>query len=408
MRPILEVRNIAKLFKISHQSAGYLSLRERLLGVFRGEGLDREDFWALKNISFDVAPGESLGVIGRNGAGKSTLLKILSRITPPTKGRIVARGRIASLLEVGTGFHPELTGRENIYFNGSLLGMMRREIEGKFDEIVDFSGVEKFLDTPLKHYSSGMQLRLAFAVAAFLEPEILIIDEVLAVGDVEFQKKCMNKMESVAKGGSSLLFVSHQLGLVSKLCKNTILLGNGTVLAQGESSSIIDKYMDSVGVNNEFSAVGKANAQPYFFKRVRTLSIDGASAATYSHAEEICIEANFGRNETIKNVHLLAAVNNKNGQRIFSSDICLDDYTLSEDENTFKVTIPRSTLTPGTYSLLLALHIPNTVGYDMKDQICQFSIYDGGSEFTHFENRWFYGDVFVRCRWELVDGNNHQ
>ena len=182
MVPILEVQGIAKKYRIQHLAGGYLSLRERILSTLRFEKSNAEDFWALNDVSFTVNPGESIGIIGRNGAGKSTLLKILSRITPPSKGRILTRGRIASLLEVGTGFHPELTGRENIFFNGSLLGMKRKEIETKFDEIVDFSGTEFFLDTQLKHYSSGMQLRLAFSVAAFLEPEIMVIDEVLAVG----------------------------------------------------------------------------------------------------------------------------------------------------------------------------------------------------------------------------------
>src|SRR5690349_3706312 len=196
MKPILEVHNISKKFQIDHERSSYLSLRDRIAGVFKPK-IKKEDFWALKNVSFDVMPGESIGIIGRNGAGKSTLLKILSKITPPTKGQIISRGRIASLLEVGTGFHQELTGRENIFMNGSILGMKNAEIKSRFDEIVDFSGVEKFLDTQLKHYSSGMQLRLAFAVAAHLEPEILIIDEVLAVGDSEFQKKCLGKMEDV-------------------------------------------------------------------------------------------------------------------------------------------------------------------------------------------------------------------
>jgi lipopolysaccharide transport system ATP-binding protein len=205
VKPILEVHHLAKKYKIRHQSGGYLSLRERMLNAFKPGNTNSEDFWAVNDVSFEVQPGESVGIIGRNGAGKSTLLKILSKITPPTKGKIITRGRIASLLEVGTGFHPELTGRENIFFNGSLLGMKRKEIEEKFDEIVDFSGVEKFLDTPLKHYSSGMQLRLAFSVAAFLEPEILIIDEVLAVGDAEFQKKCLGKMENVSKNGRTIL-----------------------------------------------------------------------------------------------------------------------------------------------------------------------------------------------------------
>jgi ABC-type polysaccharide/polyol phosphate transport system ATPase subunit len=243
MKPILEVQHLGKKYRIRHQAGGYLSLRERLLGAFRFSKNTIEDFWALNDISFEVQPGESIGIIGRNGAGKSTLLKILSKITPPTNGRIITRGRIASLLEVGTGFHPELTGRENIFFNGSLLGMKRKEIDAKFDAIVDFSGTEQFLDTPLKHYSSGMQLRLAFSVAAFLEPEILIIDEVLAVGDAEFQKKCLAKMEDVSHSGRTILFVSHDLDSVEKLCKNAMLLSKGALVAKGPSSELISTYL---------------------------------------------------------------------------------------------------------------------------------------------------------------------
>ncbi|MCZ8215041.1 MAG: ABC transporter ATP-binding protein, partial [Cyclobacteriaceae bacterium] len=213
-----------------------------MLDAFKFKTKGLEDFWALNEVSFSVNQGESIGIIGRNGAGKSTLLKILSKITPPTTGNITTRGRIASLLEVGTGFHPELTGRENIFFNGSLLGMKRKEIEAKFDERVDFSGVEKFLDTQLKHFSSGMQLRLAFAVAAFLEPEILIIDEVLAVGDAEFQKKCMGKMEDVSKSGRTILFVSHNMAAVSTLCKRGILLHEGRLIANGDVNVVLNQY----------------------------------------------------------------------------------------------------------------------------------------------------------------------
>lgn len=206
----------------------------------------QEEFWALKDVSFSVTAGESLGIIGRNGAGKSTLLKILSRITPPTEGRIISRGRIASLLEVGTGFHQELTGRENIYMNGSILGMKKTEINARFDEIVDFSGTEKFLDTPLKHYSSGMQLRLAFAVAAHLEPEILIIDEVLAVGDAEFQKKCLKKMEDVTGEGRTVLFVSHNLPSLKSICKRGVLLQGGQLVFSGSIDDVVNKYTTSI------------------------------------------------------------------------------------------------------------------------------------------------------------------
>ncbi|MBK5286037.1 MAG: ABC transporter ATP-binding protein, partial [Bacteroidia bacterium] len=244
MKNILEIQNISKKFLIYHERQPYLSVRESISSAFSRNGSpSNEEFWALKDVSFDVSTGDSIGIIGKNGAGKSTLLKILSRITPPTEGKITARGRVASLLEVGTGFHPELTGRENIFLNGSILGMKRKEIILKFAEIVDFSGVEKFLDTPLKHFSSGMQLRLAFAVAAFLDPEILIIDEVLAVGDAEFQKKCLGKMSEVSQSGRTLLFVSHNLPSIKALCNKGMLLRNGLLETFGGVHETVNQYL---------------------------------------------------------------------------------------------------------------------------------------------------------------------
>lgn len=246
MKPILEIKNIGKTFRIRHELKPYLSLRESMMGIFSRKNTSFEEFNALKNISFNVNAGEAIGIIGKNGAGKSTLLKILSKITPPSEGKIISRGRIASLLEVGTGFHPELSGRENVFLNGSILGMKRSEISSRFDEIVDFSGTEKFLDTPLKHYSSGMQLRLAFAVAAFLEPEILIIDEVLAVGDAEFQKKCMGKMEEASKKeGKTIIFVSHDLNAITNLTTRAILLKSGKIEAEDTSIRIVEKYLQN-------------------------------------------------------------------------------------------------------------------------------------------------------------------
>jgi ABC-type polysaccharide/polyol phosphate transport system ATPase subunit len=242
---IITVENLSKRYLVGHQSAqrsGQSTLRDMIarearnfarkaVDAVRGrqivQGDEIEEFWALKNVSFEVKRGEVIGIVGRNGAGKSTLLKILSRITEPTEGRIVLRGRVASLLEVGTGFHSELTGRENIFLNGAILGMTQKEIYQKFDEIVAFAEVERFLDTPVKHYSSGMYVRLAFAVAARLEPELLIVDEVLAVGDNQFQKKCLGKMGDVAKGGRTVLFVSHNIGSIKSLCHDALLLEKG-------------------------------------------------------------------------------------------------------------------------------------------------------------------------------------
>ena len=244
MAPILEIRDIGKKFRLTHVKEPYINLRDQFFGFLKRGQEHKEDFWALKGITFNVDPGESIGIIGRNGAGKSTLLKILSKITPPTEGKIVGRGRIASLLEVGTGFHPELTGLENIYLNGSILGMRKKEIDAKFDAIVDFAETEKFLDTPLKYYSSGMQLRLAFSVAAFLEPEILVIDEVLAVGDAEFQKKCLKKMEDVSKGGRTVLFVSHNMEAVRGLCSRGLIIDHGKLQFAGASDLAIKRYLE--------------------------------------------------------------------------------------------------------------------------------------------------------------------
>lgn len=253
---VIRVENLSKKYIINHQQReGYTALRDVITNKVKSIGAliqnpkskisnSQEDFWALKDISFEIKQGDRVGLIGRNGAGKSTLLKILSRITEPTKGSINIKGRIASLLEVGTGFHPELTGRENIYLNGAILGMSKLEIERKFDEIVAFAEIEKFLDTPVKRYSSGMYVRLAFAVAAHLEPEILIVDEVLAVGDLKFQNKCLGKMEEVGKEGRTVLFVSHNMSTVSHLCTRGILLESGTVYSDTNAEKAISMYLE--------------------------------------------------------------------------------------------------------------------------------------------------------------------
>lgn len=258
-KPIIEIKNISKKYNIAHQRGGYVALRDVLTSVLRspfsflkskakqvaGFG-KKEEFWALKDISLSVKKGEVVGVIGSNGAGKSTLLKILSQITPPTEGEIILRGRVGSLLEVGTGFHPELSGRENIFLNGAILGMKKKEIIKKFDEIVEFAGIEKFLDTPVKYYSSGMYVRLAFSVAAHMEPDILLVDEVLAVGDAEFQKKCLGKMDEITKKeGRTILFVSHNMGAIQHLCQRCILLDKGKIKMSDKTKEVIEKYTGS-------------------------------------------------------------------------------------------------------------------------------------------------------------------
>jgi lipopolysaccharide transport system ATP-binding protein len=278
---IITVENLGKKYCISHQGGKqrYTTLRDVIaqktkglfkklksvnlksannvsISEFQHSSVSRtEDFWALKDVSFEVKRGDVVGIIGRNGAGKSTLLKILSRITEPTEGRVHIKGRVASLLEVGTGFHNELTGRENIFLNGAILGMHRAEIKRKFDEIVAFSEVEKFLDMPVKRYSSGMYVRLAFAVAAHLEPEILIVDEVLAVGDAEFQKKCLGKMQDVAKGGRTVLFVSHNISAISTLCNKGILLRNGILVMAESANKTIEAYLSGFGQNHKFTSI---------------------------------------------------------------------------------------------------------------------------------------------------------
>ena len=250
MKPIVRVESLSKQYRLGSRESAYDTLRESIVEAVRTpfrrlRGENGNSIWALQDLNFEVAPGEVLGIVGRNGAGKSTLLKVLSRITQPTTGRAELFGRVASLLEVGTGFHPELTGRENIYLNGAVLGMKRTEIDRKFDQIVEFSELEKFLDTPVKRYSSGMYMRLAFAVASHLEPEILIIDEVLAVGDAQFQKKCLGKMSNVATQGRTVLFVSHNMVAVQSLCQRAIWLDHGQVAKEGQASAVVADYLTS-------------------------------------------------------------------------------------------------------------------------------------------------------------------
>jgi lipopolysaccharide transport system ATP-binding protein len=290
---VIAVESLGKKYAIEHQQtrSNYKTLRETMTqaarrmtsGWARRTGSEkpakREEFWALRDVSFELKRGQVLGIIGRNGAGKSTLLKVLSRITAPTEGRVTLRGRVASLLEVGTGFHPELTGRENIFLNGSILGMSRAEIKGKFEEIVDFAGIEKFLDTPVKRYSSGMYVRLAFAVAAHLEPEILIVDEVLAVGDSEFQKKCLGKMQDVANTeGRTVLFVSHNMQAVSALTTRCLVLQDGMCKFDGETSTATAVYLKAFGAQQSGVFIGEESQTAPRITRVRMVTSEPDNA----------------------------------------------------------------------------------------------------------------------------------
>ncbi len=288
--PIITATNIGKKYNITHTRGGYIALRDVLMNVFKNPfsflkgkakeiiGRDtKEEFWALRDVNFEIHKGEVIGIIGRNGAGKSTLLKILSQITPPTTGEIKMNGTVGSLLEVGTGFHPELTGRENIFLNGAILGMKKKEIAKKFDEIVSFAGIEKFLDTPVKYYSSGMYVRLAFSVAAHMEPDILIIDEVLAVGDAEFQKKCLGKMEEITKKeGRTILFVSHNMQAIRQLCTRTLLIKNGSIIDFGKTEDVLKKYLstEEEGGLLQWENTGNDFMNDYFFPQKLYLSTE--------------------------------------------------------------------------------------------------------------------------------------
>ncbi len=379
------VDNLGKKYTLNHQAQRghkkYTALRDVLteaaLSPFRklgrrlkGQGADedsapngKEDFWALKNVSFEIKQGEAVGIIGRNGAGKSTLLKLLSRITSPTEGRIELEGKVASLLEVGTGFHPELTGRENIFLNGAILGMQRAEIRSKFDEIVAFAEVERFLDTPVKHYSSGMYVRLAFAVAAHLEPEVLIVDEVLAVGDVEFQKKCLGKMQSVSEqDGRTVLFVSHNMQAIRQMCERVIYLKKGAVAFSGDPHVAISDYLGQGGnvSHSEIDLMTYPRAYSVTggtLRRVRFTDGKGKPASSLHLEDVLGVEVDFAVAIPSKQFNFSMAVVHGEGTRVFSEGYC-DQYEtpdLAPGEYTVRFEVPMRFFKMESYFLSMTL-----------------------------------------------------
>ena len=332
--------------------------------------------WSLKDINFEIEQGDAVGIIGRNGAGKSTLLKLLSKVTKPTTGSFKVNGRIASLLEVGTGFNPEMTGRENIYLNGAILGMRRAEITRKFDEIVDFAGVERYIDTPVKRYSSGMYVRLAFAVAAHLESEILIVDEVLAVGDAEFQKKCIGKMGDVSKGeGRTVLFVSHNMGSIKALCNKGILLANGQLKISGRIDDVVESYRIS---GEEVSTVYNALKDKDIY--LSEAKVSNESIEFYS-GEDINFNLKIQNSIiNVENIFILVRVMDSDEQPVFSSQFLLNNYTES-----LVFSIPKDSLVKGFYHLSVFIYKPGSAPYDVVDRCCDFVVLNNNSEFAHLE-----------------------
>lgn len=403
----LKAENISKQYRLGQVGTGTLSHDlNRFWAQIRGkedpylkigESNDRtskgesEYVWSLRDINFEIEQGDAVGIIGRNGAGKSTLLKLLSKVTKPTTGKIYTNGRIASLLEVGTGFHPEMTGRENIYLNGAILGMTRKEITRKFDEIVDFSGVERYIDTPVKRYSSGMYVRLAFAVAAHLESEILIVDEVLAVGDAEFQKKCLGKMGDVSKGeGRTVLFVSHNMASISKLCSKGILLDKGRIMYHGNIAKVIENYkVYSASEIKNYSLKGNSNKEAYFH-----------SIEILGNHNEIQFDEKLPLKFTVEqpgndfgNVFLLARILDDYDQVIFSSEI-----VLKRDKKEYFLTIPGNLLVKGNYSINAILYKPGASQFD-NVSCCSFSVLTNNMEFSHLET-FDIGRVYANLKWE--------
>jgi lipopolysaccharide transport system ATP-binding protein len=391
MKPILEIQGVSKQYKLGAsrarkadnfrellQRAASAPLRALTGSKDKTQRAELYAFWALRDISFDVSQGDVVGIIGRNGAGKSTLLKILSRITSPTEGSVKLRGRLASLLEVGTGFHPELTGRENIFLNGAILGMRKTEISRRFDEIVAFAEVEKFLDTPVKHYSSGMYVRLAFAVAAHLDPEILVVDEVLAVGDLTFQKKCLGKMSEVSRGGRTVLFVSHNMAAIENLCTRGVVLQQGKLTFDGKSKEAIQYYLNSLSLQRgsghivELNDVGTRRSQVApLLKRLEFLTENEQPLSEGLPVGSLLkVKVNFEIPDSTSNFNVGLGFNNIYGQRIFTAHSVFEPNRWQKERvgpQVLACEIPSFTLTPGEYTVKVWLDLKGSEADAIED-----------------------------------------
>lgn len=419
MSPVIKFESVSKQYRLGQVGTGTLAhdinrAWARIRGkpdpyVMVGTENNREarggDYvWALKDISFDLNQGDVLGIIGRNGAGKSTLLKLLSRIMAPTLGTIKANGRIASLLEVGTGFHHELTGRENIYLNGAILGMSRNEISKQFSNIVDFSGCAKYIDTPVKRYSSGMMVRLGFAVAAHLQCEILIVDEVLAVGDAEFQKKCLGKLGEVSREGKTILFVTHNMGPVLQTCTRGLLLKNGSVAYEGTPRETVEIYLSDSNTTNTgvFIATSLSSRKDVVITKAQCVDKTGVPADSFAHNEPIDIEVFYRVNRWVEGLVVRMMVRDSSMRCVFTTETDVSNEVRSCCEEIYaKVKIPDSFLRPGTYWFTFSVIIPDLVQIDIAENVYSVSVLDGGTRWSKSEGAHDYGCVFAQCVWEL-------
>jgi lipopolysaccharide transport system ATP-binding protein len=404
----IRVENLGKEYRIAKREAPYKTLQESLIRMatapFRRRQ-EAESFWALNGLSFTVNHGEVVGIIGRNGAGKSTLLKILSQITEPTKGEVDLYGRVGALLEVGTGFHPELTGRENIYLNGAILGMHRVEIERKFDEIVDFAGVEQFIDTPVKHYSSGMGLRLGFAVAAHLEPEILVVDEVLAVGDLEFQKKCLGKMGDVAQSGRTVLFVSHNMAAIQSLCNRAILLSRGKIIADSDVNSVIDSYLDNSTLQEIIPLNERQDRQGTGALKMTDVYVNGRRnnlTMVTGQDNELIIE--YEAEAPLKNVHISAGFYGLHGEAIayLSNDLTQGEFLTLPAKGKLICRFEKLNLLPSRYSLNLFTKVNNVIA-DWVANAADVQVVEGDYFGTGKLPPRQYGAIIVPHQWHCEE-----